>query len=166
MTKLVISVLLVFFSFTGFIDTAYSKRVYFEGVVVREKVFSNGFPVTVTVELIEPIKGPRAKDSEWFGSWREAHQKNIVGRFQITVGGKNIYVPFSVFADLASLHSLSVEETDKGGLIRIKGGSAGSSYRALIEFNERHVFRKKTYLAEFPDEAWEETRYSIVTGDR
>lgn len=54
----ILSVLVVFAILAG---ESYAGNVFLEGVVVKEKTFSSGAVVRVSLDLIEPIKGSRAK---------------------------------------------------------------------------------------------------------
>lgn len=86
----------------------------------------------------------------------------IVGGIKITRGKEQLYVPLSAYADLGEPRSLVAEPGKDGSFtLTLKGGDAGGSYSARLEFNNGELASRKVSSGEFPKDAWEETHYTF-----
>jgi hypothetical protein len=79
---------------------------------------------------------------------------------EISINGKKVRVPLSAFCDLTNIELVKIEMKDKFYVLHIQGGDAASSYFAEIFF-DKHVRKRIVRHGEFPDEAWQNTIYSV-----
>jgi len=86
---------------------------------------------------------------------------SVVDKIKIFVDGKNIDVPRSVFADLADLNGGQFKKTKQGMMLTFTGGDAAAAYNLEILFDKKRVLRRKVENAEFPNNTWEETVYTV-----
>jgi hypothetical protein len=100
------------------------------------------------------------KGYRWGGEDVEPPQ-TVVSQLTVVVGGHDVFVPLSAFADLGSPRTVEVKVTRRGFDLIIAGGDASASYRALLAFQGRELTRRKVQHGEFPKEAWEDTRYKF-----
>jgi hypothetical protein len=92
---------------------------------------------------------------------------SIVDRIEITVNGNPLFVPRSVFCDLADLNMAKVKAGEKEAILMLYGGDASESYIAKIEFNVNQVKRRILSSAMSPDQPLQETTYYVrVLGDK
>ena len=88
---------------------------------------------------------------------------SIVDSIIITVNGKPIIVPRSLFCDLADLNTAEIQIEESESILTLNGGDASESYLVKIDFDERQVKRKRLYSKMSPNEPLQETTYHIVT---
>jgi hypothetical protein len=79
----------------------------------------------------------------------------------IFVDGNSVFVPRSVFSDLADLDSGHIEKSNNGMVVKFDGGDASESYRLEITFNNKQVSSRKRSSGEFPDDVFERTIYTF-----
>jgi hypothetical protein len=66
----------------------------------------------------------------------------------------------SVFADLASVHAIQIEEFKDGSAkIVLGGGDAGDSYTCAMRVEKGLIVSRRASDGEFPNNFFEETRY-------
>ena len=107
----------------------------------------------------EPVsKTLHRKGYRWGGEDVEP-PRALVSQLTVVVGGQDVFVPLSAFADLGNPRTVEVKVTRRGFDLIISGGDASASYRALLTFEGRTLARRKVQHGEFPNEAWEETQY-------
>lgn len=116
--------------------------------------------VSVSTKKYYP-KFPYTKGFRW-GVELQA-PKSLVTSLSVEIGGKEIFVPLSVYADLTNPRELLLENAGSNILIIIYGGDAAASYKAVLKFTTERIQSKKVSSLEFPDESWEETVYSFNT---
>lgn len=91
---------------------------------------------------------------------------SLVDYIDIAVGGNALFVPRSVFCDLADLNRAEVKEGAEGVILTLYGGDASESYIVKIEFDESSVRRRIFSSAISPDYPLQETTYHVqVLGD-
>jgi hypothetical protein len=84
---------------------------------------------------------------------------SIVDGIDIFVNTKPIFVPRSVFCDLADLNWAEIRIGQKESTLTLTGGDASESYIVKIEFDAKQVKRRRTWSALIPDKPSEETIY-------
>jgi len=90
---------------------------------------------------------------------------SLVQQINITVDGKTVFVPRSVFASLFDLKKASVI-SDKGNLVlTIDGGDGAESYSVRIWFNAKGVTRRSVFEYDHYRNPFEETRYRLASSD-
>jgi hypothetical protein len=117
---------------------------------------ANDICATLTTEAFN--KTLVKKGYRWGGEDMEPPQ-TVFSQLVVVVGGHDVFVPLSAFADLGSPRTVEVKVTRRGFDLIIGGGDASASYRALLAFEGRELTRRRVQHGEFPKEAWEETRY-------
>jgi len=87
---------------------------------------------------------------------------SIVDRVDITVNGNPLFVPRSVFCDLADLNKAEIKASESQSILTLYGGDASESYIAKIEFDATQVKRRTLSSGMSPDKPLQETIYHIV----
>jgi hypothetical protein len=91
---------------------------------------------------------------------------SIVDRIEITVDSNSLFIPRSIFCDLADLNRAEVKTGQKIATLTLYGGDASESYVVNIEFDADGVKRRILLSAMFPDQPLQETIYYVrVLGD-
>jgi len=85
---------------------------------------------------------------------------SIVERIEITVNGNSLFIPRSVFCDLADLNNAEVITGENEAVLTLYGGDASESYMVKIEFDSDKVKRRILSSAIFPDKPLQKTIYS------
>ncbi len=88
----------------------------------------------------------------------------IVDRIEITVDGNPLFIPRSVFCDLADLNKAVIKKGKKGkkgAILTLYGGDASESYIVKIEFDASDVKRRILSSAMSPDQPLQETTYYV-----
>jgi hypothetical protein len=109
-------------------------------------------------------------DGWMWGSEQECPRK-MIATLTVTMNKKVIFVPASAYGDLGNVRSITIKPTRNGFDVGFAGGDAATSYRSTLRF-ERGATVDSTVLrsrivrsGEFPDKAWEETRYHFNMSD-
>lgn len=87
---------------------------------------------------------------------------SLVDVIDITIGGKLIFVPRSVFSDLADLSSAKIQAEKKDWLLTLRGGDASESYIVQIKFDRERVKHRNLSSAMSPNKSLQETVYHEV----
>jgi len=92
---------------------------------------------------------------------------SIADRIDISVNGSSLFVPRSVFSDLADLNTASIALGDNDDVVlTLHGGDASESYIVKIDFDATRVKRRTLSSGMDPDHPLQETVYnSVVMGD-
>jgi len=91
---------------------------------------------------------------------------SLVDRIEIAVDGNALFVPRSVFCDLADLTRVGFTAGEKAAMLTLYGGDASESYIVKIEFDADGVKRRILSSAMSPDQPLQETTYHVqVLGD-
>lgn len=89
--------------------------------------------------------------------------KTITKNIIVTLDGNKSWIRFSAYSDLVNLKSAKLTVFKNGFQISIDGGESSTHYIANLNFdNEGFLISRKVYSPKFPDEVWEETRYSFI----
>ena len=67
---------------------------------------------------------------------------SVVDRIEIVVNGHALFVPRSVFCDLADLNTAEIDVNKRSSVLRIEGGDAAESFILKIEFDAKHIERR------------------------
>ena len=86
---------------------------------------------------------------------------NRIRSLAISVNGKELFVPRSVYADLEDPREASLGVRRKGFMLTILGGDASNSYSVCVDFDARKVSRRVVSSALTPGRISEETRYRL-----
>ena len=91
---------------------------------------------------------------------------SLVDSLEIAVNGNSLFIPRSVFCDLADLYKAELKIGKKCSILMLFGGDASESYIVKIEFNESRVCRRILSSALSPDQSFQETVFhERVLGD-
>lgn len=93
------------------------------------------------------------------------HPCRGVERLQITVNKRSLFVPTSLFFDLADLSSGQMNISGNEIILLLKGGDASESYGVKIRFNADRVLARTLFSSLSPDEPLQETIYHEVALD-
>jgi hypothetical protein len=102
---------------------------------------------------------PEMKGQLWWGSVEDP--RFIVERLQIKKGTNQVFVPRSVYSDLARVTKMDFQKI-KGQLrLTIQGGagSASDGYTCYIYIKGEDVVRRRVESRTFPQYQYEETSY-------
>ncbi|MGE3298373.1 MAG: hypothetical protein AB7I68_13620 [Porticoccaceae bacterium] len=86
-----------------------------------------------------------------------------VDRLTITVDGNSIFIPISLFCNLADINTAEIVRHEEEFKLTLVGGDASETYVVNIEFNSDHINRRTFASAIAPDEPLEESIYHVVT---
>jgi len=103
---------------------------------------------------------PKSKESSCTYS---KYPCSLVENIKVFVGGNQVFVPRSAFADLADLNAAEVGLRTNGWVLALFGGDASEAYVARIYFNAKEVKRRVLVSALSPNIPLEETTYHTVT---
>jgi hypothetical protein len=84
---------------------------------------------------------------------------SIVDGIGIAVNDKSIFVPRSVFCDLADLNTAEIKIGEKESILTLVGGDASESYVVKIIFDSGRVKRRVKESGMLPDQPTQETTY-------
>ena len=84
-----------------------------------------------------------------------------ISSVEIDVGGVNIRVPRSAYADLIDPRQIKVEFKGAAGAMNIDGGDGAEAYLVRIFFDRKKVNRRTLSSALMPGKPTEETRYLL-----
>jgi hypothetical protein len=135
-----------------------------EGVLFKKDgVLRNGAKIAVLVSVSEYVADdPMYSAPLWWGA-ELSPPRTFIKKLTIRVGENESFVRFSAYSDLANTNGVDLAVDDKGFNIIIDGGETATHYKAVIYFdNEGFLTRRKVYSSSFPDEVWEETKYSFI----
>jgi hypothetical protein len=87
----------------------------------------------------------------------------IVRRMEISVDGKSLFIPRSVFADLLDPRLASVKFEKGDFVLVITGADGAESYIVRVYFGATRVKRRRVYSSLTPESVAEDTRYRRLT---
>jgi hypothetical protein len=73
---------------------------------------------------------------------------SVVDAVAVSVNGEALFIPRSVFCDLADVGAASLRIMGKGWVLTLTGGDASESYGVTIEFDATSVHRRTLTAAE------------------
>lgn len=115
------------------------------------------YRVRLTARLV--ARSPAESASPPWGADKHQSTWRLVTSMEIWRGKERIEVPRSAFADLADPSHVDVKSAQHGCAVTMAGGDAGCAWKAEMRADGKRVTRRTVRSAEFPDYAWEETRY-------
>jgi hypothetical protein len=137
---------------------AYSSN---ESPAITDSQLKASSPITSITTQCSP---PSVTERAWM--WAGATERNatqIVRNVEITRRGKKLFVPRSVFADLANPNSVSVMELPLNlTKVVVLGGDASDGYKCVIHIRDGRIVSRKLSDGEFPDNFYEETKYVMI----
>ncbi|MCC7634430.1 hypothetical protein [Stenotrophomonas rhizophila] len=129
---------------------------------IDEHATGRGFKVTV--------KTSKAADSlfkegfRWGGEDTSA-PPNLITSIVVQSGADKLFVPLSSYSDLGDPRRITLKPSATGFELAIAGGDAAVAFNATLVFEKGRLTRRRVAHGEFPDQAWEETRYAYNTLD-
>ena len=99
-------------------------------------------------------------------SWRWGAENKCPGSYissmVVNIDNNPVFIPLSAFADLGNPREIRMETyTEKRFAIILIGGDAATSYTAKLDFSNGVLIERMVSNNEFPDNAWEKTRYKF-----
>lgn len=139
---------------TGIVDSS------MQASVITEK--TGEVDVSIFVTKI-PREYPYSKTVLWGGCEENASlPRKTINAIVVMKNKQQIFIPFSAYADLGDPGSIELKKVSAQEFqLTIIGGDAGSSYKATLVFKDNEIFSRKVVSGEFPEDAWEETRYKF-----
>lgn len=87
---------------------------------------------------------------------------SVIDGLEIAVAGEPVFVPRSVFADLADVNDAKLVIRKGGYVLFLTGGDASESYVLKVVFNRKRVTFRSLTSGEFPDHPLQETIYHLA----
>ncbi len=87
---------------------------------------------------------------------------SIVDYIDVTVNNRQIFVPRSVFSDLADLNTAGIKIEGQKAILTFEAGDASESLILRIEFDAERVTRREMIAGEVPGSKLQETNYYQV----
>jgi hypothetical protein len=87
---------------------------------------------------------------------------SVVDAVNMKVDGKALFVPRSVFCDLADVNTASLRTAGKGWVLTLIGGDASEAYELTIEFDAERVSRRTLTAGESGQKLQETNYYEVV----
>lgn len=134
-----------------------------EGLVIKSEVLKGGTKVGIVVGVSEFSDDDLMfSDPIWWGA-ELTSPRTYIKKVLVRVGENESLVRLSSYSDLVNINSIDLAVIDQGFSILVDGGETATHYKAVINFdNEGYLLNRKVYSPSFPEEIWEETRYSFV----
>jgi hypothetical protein len=105
---------------------------------------------------------PKASDCMgWRWGAESECPKTALVNVVIKVGGEEIFVPRSAFADLGTPSRINLKSSASSVNVIVAGGDAATAYTATLIFSRTELKRRKVFGKEFKQTAWEDTTYSF-----
>jgi len=83
----------------------------------------------------------------------------VVQSLRITVNGRALFVPRSVYSDLSEVRSAELTVSKLDGQLTVRGGDASESYFVRIDFNAQALLSRSLYSSLTPSAPMQQTRY-------
>ncbi len=142
---------------------------FIQGVAKLSNQLADGTSVKIEVRSKKLMpKYPYERAFLWGGDMMGKDKvimpKTIISMVDIKVGNESVLVPLSAYSDLGNPYQILFEKTKRGFRLIIEGeGGTDTSYKAVLEFSDDNIQRRKVVLGVFPQEVWEETVYSFIS---
>jgi hypothetical protein len=101
------------------------------------------------------------KDELLWGGDVGGPPETVLTLLQVSQNKKPVFVRLSAYSDLGDVKFASLEPTKEGFALHLHGGNTATSYDATFSFSNGYLSTRTVRAREFPDEAWEKTRYSF-----
>ena len=149
------------FSVNAHAHTASETKINPSGkTTISANIGSNNINVIVKAHTVDIGQAGESSPKEWDTNCTYSRFPcSLVDNVKIFVNKKEIFVPRSVFADLADLNSGDIKKSKKGMILAFTGGDASEAYFVEVTFNTQQVLMRKLSSAEFPNNVWEKTIY-------
>lgn len=134
---------------------------FIDGVASITKHVSGG-DLKITVQTSKTAGSPFKEGFRWGGEDAIA-PLTLITSIIVQSGADKIFVPLSAYSDLGDPRRISLKTIGTGVELTITGGDAGVAYSAVLVFKEGWLTHRRVAHGEFPDEAWEETKYVYNT---
>lgn len=121
-----------------------------------------GGDLKVTVKTSKTAGGFFKEGFRWGGEDAVA-PPTLIASIVVQSGADKLFVPLSAYSDLGDPRRVSLKTSATGFEIAISGGDAGVAYNAVLVFEDGWLIRRRVAHGEFPNEAWEETKYAYNT---
>lgn len=125
--------------------------------LISTRISGDDFQVSVRTSEASAI--PFKEGFRWGGEGSMA-PSHLITSVSVVKGKEKIFVPISSYSDLGDPHEIYLNPTSSGFDLTIIGGDAGVAYRAILVFEQEWLVRRRVVHGEFPDQAWEETKYA------
>lgn len=130
------------------------------GVLELHAKANDGTIITTKISSIPmPTEYPFKTAFQWGGDHLEP-PKFVIGAITASKGDKQLFLPLSAYSDLGNPRLASLVVTADGARLKIVGGDAGGAYDAVFTFDASGLKERRVSSREFPNRAWEETKYS------
>ena len=120
-------------------------------------------PDIVTVTITARTRSSREEFGDRFRRGQFPDAINVVTEVKIVVNGEALYVPRSVFLDVAGVRKARVCWKGSLGQLIFNGGDGSESFRVEVEFDRTATRRRTVFSGELPTKPLEETRYHQVS---
>ena len=87
---------------------------------------------------------------------------SVVDSVEISVSGDSVFVPRSVFVDLADLNTAELLAGKEDEILRLSGGDGSEGYVVKIVFNANRVKRRTVASGTEPNQPLQTTIYNVV----
>ncbi len=84
---------------------------------------------------------------------------SYIRKLDLSISGRSLFVPRSVFADLFSPREVSIQPRKDEYVLLISGRDGANSYLLEVHFNKIKIIRRTLYSSLIPNRPVEETRY-------
>ncbi|WP_152979630.1 hypothetical protein [Stenotrophomonas daejeonensis] len=121
-----------------------------------------GGDLKVTVKTSKAADGLFKEGFRWGGE-DAVSPLTLTTSIVVQSGAEKLFVPLSAYSDLGDPRRISLSANATGFELAIIGGDAGVAYNAVLVFEDGWLIRRRVTHGEFPDEAWEETKYAYNT---
>lgn len=120
--------------------------------------------VTLHVRVTTTKVGPAFpfRDGFMWGGDGPERPRCVIDLITIRAGASPVFVPLSAYADLGDPGDLKVLPAPGrfGFALMIRGGDAAGAYEATLTFRDNEIRRRRVTSGEFPQQVWQDTRYS------
>lgn len=127
---------------------------------ISKRVSGDDFKVTVKTSK---ATGSLFKEGFRWGGEDAMVPPTLITSIVVQNGANKIFVPLSAYSDLGDPRRISLKSSAAGVELAIAGGDAGVAYNAVLVFEKGWLTRRRVANGEFPEQAWEETRYAYNT---
>jgi hypothetical protein len=87
---------------------------------------------------------------------------SVVDEISVTINGKPLFVPRSVYCDLADLGSASLKASGRGWSLTLVGGDASESYQLVVDFSSQSINHRTLTALEAGEKTQETNYYQVV----
>jgi hypothetical protein len=90
---------------------------------------------------------------------------SLVDRIDIRINKTPIFVPRSVYSDLADINKAKLVAGTNSYILILHGGDASESYKAVINFNRERIISREVWSGEAGKKTQETKYFRVVLGD-